>query len=425
MTQTMLHNITFDELTIGQTASIKRTLTWRDIELFAYVSGDVNPAHLDQNYAEHTAFHGIIGHGMWSGALISALLGTVMPGPGTIYLGQELKFEHPVHVGDEITVSLTVKTKHPTKPVVTFDCVCSNTKGENVVEGTATVLAPTQHIETARPLLPSVVISEHPLAPADGIVPVAKGRTLKGLVVGLANDQSIAWGCVQAFQAAGADLAITYQNEKTKSYIAPLAERVGAEILLPLDVTNEAHADALFADIKAKWGRLDFLLHSVAFAPKADLQGRLVDSSAAGFGVAMDISCHSLIRLAKRAEPLMVDGGSILTMSYYGAEKAIPNYNLMGPVKAALEASVRYLARDLGPKGIRVNAISPGPVMTRAASGLGHFDELMVEATAKAPLHQLVSLGQIGALAAFLVGDGARQITGQTLYIDGGFSAAG
>ena len=183
--------------------------------------------------------------------------------------------------------------------------------------------------------------------------------------------------------------------------------------------------DTLFSEIESKWGRLDFVLHSIAFAPKEDLQGRVIDSSSNGFQQAMDISCHSLIRLAKRAEPLMKDGGSILTMSYYGGEKVVENYNLMGPVKAALEASVRYIAHELGPKGIRVNAISPGPVLTRAASGLSHFDALMEKVAKEAPVHQLVSIEQIGEMAKFLVSDKSLNITGQTIYVDNGYNVLG
>ena len=248
---------------------------------------------------------------------------------------------------------------------------------------------------------------------------------MKGLIVGLANEQSIAWGCAKAFRAQGADLAVTWLNEKTKAFIEPLAQEISAPIFLPLDVTSEEQMDAIFAEITARWGRLDFILHSIAFAPKEDLQGRITDCSVEGFRTAMDISCHSLIRLAKRAEPLMPDGGSLLTMSYYGAEKAIDNYNLMGPVKAALESSVRYLAKDLGEKKIRVNALSPGPVKTRAASGLSHFDTLMEKAVTHAPIRSLVSIEQIGEAAAFLVSDRAKNITGQTIYVDNGYNTLG
>lgn len=248
---------------------------------------------------------------------------------------------------------------------------------------------------------------------------------MKGLIIGLANDQSLAWGCARALKAAGADLAITYQNDKAQSHVAPLAEEAGASIVLPLDVRDAGQAAMLFETIEQRWGRLDFLLHSIAFAPKADLHGRVTDSSGEGFATAMDISCHSLIRLAKRAEPLMTAGGSILTMSFYGAEKVVPGYGIMGPVKAALEASVRYLASELGPRGIRVNALSTGPVKTRAASGLTHFDTLMGKAAERAPLHQLVTIEQIGEAAAFLLSDKARYISGQTIYVDAGYNTMG
>ena len=248
---------------------------------------------------------------------------------------------------------------------------------------------------------------------------------MKGLIIGLANDQSLAWGCAKALKAAGAELAVTYQNDKAQSYVAPLADAVGASIVLPLDVRDAGQMTTLFETIRERWGRLDFLLHSIAFAPKADLHGRVADSSAEGFATAMDISCHSLIRLARHAEPLMTDGGSILTMSFYGAEKVVPGYGIMGPVKAALEASVRYLAADLGPRRIRVNALSTGPVKTRAASGLSHFDDLMEKAAQRAPLHQLVTIEQIGEAATFLLSDKARYISGQTIYIDAGYNTLG
>lgn len=250
-------------------------------------------------------------------------------------------------------------------------------------------------------------------------------KTKKGLVVGLANDQSIAWGCVRAFHADNAELAVTWLNEKTREFIKPLIESVNVPVFLPLDVTNEEQMDAVFKAIEREWGGLDFVLHSIAFAPKEDLHGRVTDCSVEGFCHAMDVSCHSLIRLARRAEPLMKDGGSILTMSYYGAEKVVDHYNMMGPVKAALESTVRYLARELGEKRIRINALSPGPVNTRAASGLSHFDALMEKAAANAPIRSLVSIEQIGEAAAFLVSDRARNITGQTVYIDNGYNTLG
>ncbi|MCH2037225.1 MAG: enoyl-ACP reductase FabI [Rickettsiales bacterium] len=250
-----------------------------------------------------------------------------------------------------------------------------------------------------------------------------KGK--KGLVVGIANQHSIAWGCAKAFHEQGAELAITYLNDKAKPYVEPLANQLEAPIIAELDVTKPSQQEQLFATIADQWGTLDFLLHAIAFAPKDDLHGRVIDSSSEGFTKAMDVSCHSLMRLSKSAEPLMKEGGSILTISYYGAEKVVDNYNLMGPVKAALEASVRYMAHELGEEHIRVNALSTGPVKTRAASGLSHFDELMHKAAKEAPLHQLVSIEQIGAMAAFLVSDNATQVTGQTVYVDAGYNTTG
>lgn len=247
----------------------------------------------------------------------------------------------------------------------------------------------------------------------------------KGLVVGIANEDSIAWGCAKAFHDHGAEIAVTYLNDKSKEYVQPLADRLSSPLCMKLDVTQAQEQDELFEAIAAKWGKLDFLLHSIAFAPKTDLQSRVLDSSSEGFGVAMDISCHSLMRLTKAAEPLMVDGGSILTMSFYGAEKVVTHYNLMGPVKAALESSVKYLAAELGKQHIRINTISTGPVKTRAASGLTDFDKLMEEAARKAPLHQLVTLEQIGEMASFLVSDNAQQVTGQTIYVDAGYHVNG
>lgn len=243
----------------------------------------------------------------------------------------------------------------------------------------------------------------------------------KGLIVGIANEQSIAWGCARIMRDAGATLAVTYLNEKAKPFVQPLAERVDAPIFMPLDVRSEEQMQTLFQRIEKEWGRLDFLIHSIAFAPKADLHGRVVDSSVGGFTQAMDISCHSLMRLAKGAEPLMRDGGSILTMSYYGAQKVVSNYNMMGPVKAALESSVAYLAVELGPAKIRVNALSPGPIATRAASGLSDLDNLLSVAEGKSPLRHLIDLEDVGNLAAFLASDRARAITGGVHYVDCGY----
>ena len=247
----------------------------------------------------------------------------------------------------------------------------------------------------------------------------------KGLVIGIANDSSIAWGCAAAFRRFGADLAVTYLNEKSKPYVEPLANQLGAELLLPCDVREEGQLEAVFEAIKERWGHLDFVLHSIAFAPREDLHGRLTDSSRDGFMMAMDVSCHSFIRTARLAEPLMQNGGSIFAMSYYGAEKVVEHYNLMGPVKAALEASVRYLAFELGGKGIRVHAISPGPIKTRAASGIGRFDELLDKAAEKAPMQRLVSIEDVGQATALLATDAAKLITGETLYIDGGLHILG
>jgi enoyl-[acyl-carrier protein] reductase I len=244
----------------------------------------------------------------------------------------------------------------------------------------------------------------------------------RGLVVGIANDQSIAWGCARALSAAGAQLALTWLNDKARPHVEPLAQQLGASITAPLDVSVPGQLEALFEQIQQQWGGLDFLVHSIAFAPKQDLHGRVTDSSAAGFAQAMDVSCHSFMRMAKLAEPLMRQGGSLMAMTYLGAEEVIADYGLMGPVKAALEASVRYLAAELGPAGIRVNAISPGPLATRAASGIAHFDRLLADAETRSPMRRLASIDDVGALCAFLAGDGARSITGGTLYVDGGYN---
>jgi len=245
------------------------------------------------------------------------------------------------------------------------------------------------------------------------------GKT--GLILGIANEHSIAHGCARALRAAGAELAITYQSQKAEPYVRPLAEDLGSPIIMACNVENPGELEAVHDRIRATWGRLDFVLHSIAFAPKADLQGRVVDCSKDGFALAMDVSVHSFVRMAKLAEPLMGDGGCLLSMTYYGAEKVVDHYNLMGPVKAALEATTRYMAAELGGKGIRVNTISPGPLKTRAASGIGHFDELMEKAAAKAPEHRLVSVDDVGAMAAFLVSDAAASVTGDTIYVDAGY----
>ncbi|MBB3212180.1 enoyl-[acyl-carrier protein] reductase I [Herbaspirillum sp. Sphag1AN] len=247
----------------------------------------------------------------------------------------------------------------------------------------------------------------------------------KGLVIGIANEHSIAWGAAQAFRAAGAELAVTWLNDKARPYVEPLAQQLDASIQLPLDVEQEGAMEAVFAAITAQWGKLDFVLHSIAFARKEDLHGRVVDTSRAGFAQAMDVSCHSFVRAARLAEPLMKQGGCLLTMSYLGAEEVVANYGLMGPVKAALESSVRYLATELGPQGIRVSAVSPGPLATRAASGIADFQHLLNDAATRAPLRRLTTIEEVGALCAFLVSDAAASITGDTLYVDAGYHILG
>ena len=248
--------------------------------------------------------------------------------------------------------------------------------------------------------------------------PVLAGK--KALVVGIANEHSIAYGCANAFRTLGADLAITYLNDKARPHVAPLAEALGAPIFLPLDVERAGQLEAVFSAVKTQWGRLDILVHSIAFAPKEDLQGGLLDCSAEGFKRAMDVSCHSFVRMAKLAAPLMTEGGTLFAMSYHGAQKVVPNYNVMGPVKAALEAACRYLAFELGPKGIRVHPISPGPLKTRAASGLKDFDLLLNEAASRAPVGELVEIDDVGFACAYLATPYARRMTGQTIYVDGG-----
>jgi enoyl-[acyl-carrier protein] reductase I len=250
------------------------------------------------------------------------------------------------------------------------------------------------------------------------IRPILTGK--KALVVGVANDQSIAYGCAKAFATLGAELAVTWLNDKARPHVEPLAQTLGASIAAPLDVSVPGQLESLFEAIRTQWGRLDILVHSIAFAPKDDLQGGLLNCSAEGFAKAMDISCHSFVRMAKLAAPLMTDGGSMFAMSYLGANRVVPNYNVMGPVKAALEASCRYLAFELGPRRIRVHAISPGPLKTRAASGLKDFELLLHEAAANAPLGELVDIMDVGYTCAYLATSLAHRITGGTVYVDGG-----
>lgn len=241
----------------------------------------------------------------------------------------------------------------------------------------------------------------------------------RGLILGIANEHSIATGCARAFAACGAELAATYLNDKARPHVAAVTDTLPCSFLLPCDVHEPGALEALFAEVTLRWGRLDFLLHSIAFAPAADLHGRVVDSSASGFALAMDISCHSFLRAARLAEPLMPEGGTLLAVTYQGSERVVPHYNMMGPVKAALESAVRYAAVELGPKLIRVHAISPGPIATRAAGGIEHFDELLA-AAAQAPERRLATIEDCGNVAAFLVGDGAKMLTGTLIPIDGG-----
>ena len=256
-------------------------------------------------------------------------------------------------------------------------------------------------------------------------VPTPPLKDSKALVVGIANESSIAYGCARAFRETGAELAITYLNDRAKPHVEPIARALGAALFLPLDVSLPGQLEAVFERIERTWGRLDILVHSIAWAPKEDLQGGLLNCSAAGFARAMDISCHSFIRMAKLATPLMKDGGTMFAMSYLGANRVVPNYNVMGPIKAALEASCRYLAHELGSKKIRVHPISPGPLMTRAASGLKDFDVLLTEAAARAPVGELVDIMDVGYTCAYLATPYARRLTGDTVYVDGGVNIIG
>jgi enoyl-[acyl-carrier protein] reductase I len=256
-------------------------------------------------------------------------------------------------------------------------------------------------------------------------IPSAILNGQKALVIGVANDRSIAWGCAQAMHSAGAEIAMTYLNDKARPYVEPLARAVEAPLLLPLEVRDQGQMDALFEAIMAKWGRLDILVHSIAFAPREALMGRVTDCPRDGFLTAMDVSCWSLLDLTRRAETLMSSGGTIFAMSYHGANEVIENYGIMGPVKAALESTVRYLAAELGPSGIRVHAISPGPLATRAASGIPDFDALMERVAERAPVRRLVTIEEVGAACVFLASPYAGAMTGNTIYIDGGYHILG
>ena len=256
--------------------------------------------------------------------------------------------------------------------------------------------------------------------PASSELPPVLPRQ-KALVVGVANEHSIAWGCARALRNAGADVAMTYLNDKARPYVEPLAQAIGAPILMPLQVQQTAQVDALFERIAAVWGRLDTLIHSIAFAPKEALDGRVIDCPRDAFVTAMEVSCWSFLDLARRAAPMMRDGGTMITMTYLGANEVVEKYGVMGPVKAALESATRYMAAELGPSGIRVHAVSPGPLATRAASGIRDFDELMAQVSSRAPVHRLVTIEEVGAACVFLASSFAQAMTGETLYIDGGY----
>lgn len=242
----------------------------------------------------------------------------------------------------------------------------------------------------------------------------------KGLITGIANDKSIAYAVAKACRELGADIALTYQNEKTAKYTQPLAEAVGARLFEKLDVSQPGSLEAVIEKCAVEFGTIDFAIHSMAFCDADDLHGRVIDASEAGFDSAMNISCHSFLRMAKALEPLMSEGGALITMSYLGAERVVRNYGVMGIIKAALESAVRYMAYDLGPKGIRVFAVSPGPIMTRAASGITNFSALLESDAVKAPLGRTVTTEEVGALVAFLCSPASSGMTGQTIYVDAG-----
>ncbi len=253
--------------------------------------------------------------------------------------------------------------------------------------------------------------------------PLMAGK--RGLVMGVANDRSIAWGIAQAAAAHGAQLAFTYQGDALLKRVRPLAEQVGADLVLPCDVTDEASIDATFAAIGEKWGGLDFVVHAIAFSDKNELDGLYLNTSRANFARTMDISCYSFTAVAQRAVPLMTNGGSLLTLTYYGAEQVMPHYNVMGVAKAALEASVKYLANDLGPMGIRVNAISAGPIKTLAASGIGDFRFILKWNELNAPLRRNVTIQEVGNCALYLLSDLGTGMTGENLHVDAGYHTVG
>ena len=247
----------------------------------------------------------------------------------------------------------------------------------------------------------------------------------RGLIMGVANSRSIAWGIAQACARHGAELAFTYQGDAIKKRVEPLAAEIGAKLVVPCDVTDMASVDATFAAIEKAWGRLDFVVHAIAFSDKDELTGRYVDTSADNFSKTMFISCYSFTAIAQRAEKLMTEGGSLLTLTYYGAEKWMPHYNVMGVAKAALEASVRYMAADLGPKNIRVNAISAGPIKTLAASGIGDFRYILKWNEYNSPLRRTVTTEEVGDSGFYLLSDLSRGVTGEILHVDSGYHIVG
>ena len=247
----------------------------------------------------------------------------------------------------------------------------------------------------------------------------------RGLIVGVANDRSIAWGIAERLAAAGAELAFTYQGEAFERRVKPLAEGLGSKIVVPCDVEDPKSVDSVFTAITERWGKLDFLIHSIAYSDKNELKGRYVDTSAENFARTMRISCFSFTDMARRAQPLMTDGGSMITLSYYGAERVMPSYNVMGVAKAALEASVRYLAADLGPSGIRVNAISAGPMRTLSGSAVGSARRIFNWSEANAPLRTSVTLEQLGNTALYFVSDMAGGVTGEVHHVDAGYNIVG
>jgi enoyl-[acyl-carrier protein] reductase I len=247
----------------------------------------------------------------------------------------------------------------------------------------------------------------------------------RGLVMGVANDKSIAWGIAQACSAQGAELAFTYQGDALKKRVEPLAAGVGSEIVLPCDVTDMASVDAVFEALKRRWGKLDFLVHAIAYADKNELKGRYVDTSLDNFLMSMNVSCYSFTAVAQRAEKLMTDGGSMITLTYYGAERVMPHYNVMGVAKAALECSVRYMAMDLGPKNIRVNALSAGPIKTLAASGIGDFRYILKWNELNSPLRRNVTQADVGKAGLYLLSDLSSGVTGETHHVDSGYHVVG